>query len=304
MQAPVMNSIDFILAKKPDRDRFVNKLIKGYEGRRAATRLVNIAMEQLQGGGKISFEWKNNTSEWRAGTVVLDLNVARDDDPSFFGWIAHVFKLCFDEEYAQAFEVAVNSIGDARAAFFLYQPQLVIYQNEKTDNSLLMAQKANSASELADEISVANDEITKAKEREKPALDAYNLSAMVVARYGVWSTLEVVNEEIKTKPGALQEFADLAFKPKFAEAKKHEVATPEQRVALIGLYKQLYDAEAKVLERADAELTKIRKAEQTARDKLATLESRQSQVLQDQKALQDRDAFLDQEIPRLQALIS
>lgn len=121
---PATNSVDYILAKKPDSGRFVKKLCKGYERRMAITRLINLTMEQKQGGEKISFEYKNNTSEWKVGTVVLDLNAARDDDPTFFGRIAHVFKLCFDSEYAQAFEDAVVSIAGAYDGY-LYGNQLL-----------------------------------------------------------------------------------------------------------------------------------------------------------------------------------
>lgn len=307
-----MNSIDYILAKNPGRDRFVTRLFKGYEERRAVTRLVNFTMEQMRGGGKISLD----ASGWKAKTVVVDLNTTRADDPSCFGYIAHVFKLCFDSEYAKAFEEAVNAIGDAYATFLVYQ-KLSNHQAEKAMNHVLIAQKASSALELVDEITLADHRVIHNDKSFKKAYRAYSCSLLKCSGYPVWERMERANDQItKGIPDALQEFADAASYAAL-QAREHgrsyrqvaidTVSTPEQRTALIEKYKQknkpLLDAEIEVRKNAEAQLDEARTAAQASLDKLKSLQDQQDQVLQDQKTLEDRNAFLDQEIARLQALI-
>lgn len=294
----ITNSVDYILAKNPDRDRFVKKLSKGYESRRGVTRLVNFTMEQRQLGLKISFD----ASGWKAGTVVLDLNTVIVADPSFFGYIAHVFKLCFDSEYAQAFEDAVNSIGDARASFLINR-QLTSYREERTKNLVLKEEKTNTISNLTDEIDAANGEVREAKDRKTRAREAEALHAMTVARYGVWRDLVVINVEIDTNPAALQKFAELAFGLKLAPQRMNEVSTVEQRTALIERYKQISEPEVQQLKSAQTAITVAKTSAKTSRGKLANLKGQYDQVLQEQKALEDRNAFLDQELVSLQALI-
>lgn len=312
----VMNSIDFILAKKPIHDKFTQKLVKGYQERRAVTRLVNSAMEQLQSGGAISFEWKNNTSLWKAGTTVLDLNVARDDDPSFFGLIAHVFKLCFVADYAKDFDAALNAIADARDAYFLQLginttnvQSLSDGQEEKTKLTERLASNGRLMAEVSAEIGPAESKFKESDERANAAFDVHKSSYAKSRRH---DRLQGLIDDIAIFPAdadILSKFAQIVFDCKLKKGSSEEaemvakVSTPEQRAPLIELHNQRREAEAKVLDQAKIELQKAEDANMKDGVALRRLNSRYQDLVQEKDRLVARETFLDQEIARLKALV-
>lgn len=300
------NSIDYILAVSPTRDELIERLIGGYEERRAITRLVNIAREQILNGSEISFE--NNI--WKAGTVVLDLNAATADDPSFFGLIAHVFRLCFDGEYAQGFENAVNSIGNAYEAHS-YRQQLSTYQAEKGTHAGLMQANRDALIEIIPKVSAAIG-TSMAEQRKAEAKIAYLQSGLRLSStaYTRLLPLDLQLMMDPNNPEILRRFAEIAFDCQLAKDSVEEkqmvskISTPMQRNTVLADRKQLYDAEIQVQEKAKAELdAATAMADSFLSPESKDLASQYEALKNAQATLEARDKFLDQEIARLKALV-
>lgn len=307
-----MNSVDVILARAPSRDKIINKLTKNYQERIAITRLVNVAMEQIQSGGNLSFEQKNNISTWYVGTVVLDLNAATGDDPSFFGLISHVFRLCFDEEYAQVFEDAVNSIGDAYESFFVQQQKKLVDAanlKELLGYRAGMVKISKRIEVIRPELIEKHNEIVSGLDVIRALIDAFNQFEM--KRSMLLNRVERLNElssELRYfySTDILREFAEIVCDCKLekysAEEKEmlDKILSTEQREALVEEFSRSLKPEIEMLQEQIE--TKVRQLKVTI-EYYEELGAQRDDLLKVYDILKERSAFFVQEMARLEALI-
>lgn len=324
------NSVDIIsVIAHNNRNELIEGLVSGYEERRAVTRLVNIAKERILSGEKISFEQNNSTSIWKAGTVVLDLNVTRTDDPTFCGLITHVFKLWFDDEYARDFEAAVNAIGDAYESFFIQKKveagdrqkladaanrkQLSDYEAEKMANTKLIEAKEAEFEEIKLKFRAPNEKAQESSQRVKDAKQAIDSSKQkcdsLVQKCDVLNAMNTEVTKYALFVRSLPRKAELIFDCKLEKGSAQEkemvekISSREKRESLIEDFKGLHKAELEIQAQAQAKLKETEAVLTQDNQVYQDLLSRLRTLGEEKIALMKRNMLLDLEIASLKALV-
>lgn len=118
MGSPIkFNSIDFLLAggRKTDQElKLQEHLVKGYDERKAITRLINAVMQPLIAQQPINLQIQrdatNGKLNWTLNGTGVDLNAQTANDPSFFARLKHAWNMTFDSEYAALFNQSVTAV--------------------------------------------------------------------------------------------------------------------------------------------------------------------------------------------------